>query len=187
MIWLFYNIPERCLALLCGFSMCAYPDHRLGGTFIERNPPPPPPPRRARLATTIVVNICGHVISKASHQVMTISPTYLITVEDEHLSAKQPSKSLDRLCLPRPSGTVGVSSQPHKHALRQRQVALVSERGVDQLGGVALVLVGVGKLSIHHVDSAQTLSSMKLKIIIRGKIHGVSEDCLLSKIILYRV
>ena len=72
--------------ILCGFSMCAlseaYPDHRLGETFIERNPPPPNPECSASHSY-----YSKHVISiLEAHQVMTISSTYLITVEDKHLS-----------------------------------------------------------------------------------------------------
>ena len=132
----------------------AHPDHRLDETFIERTPPPPHP--NPEYSVNYSYN-SKHVISiLEAHQVMTISPMYLITVEDKHLSAKQPSNSLDRLGLPRPGGTLGVSSQPHEHDLRQCQVALVSEGSVDQLGGIVLVLVGIGKFGIHHVDSAQT-------------------------------
>ena len=36
------------------------------------------------------------------------------------------------------------------HALRESEVAFVCERGVDELGRVALVLVGVREFSIDH-------------------------------------
>ena len=40
--------------------------------------------------------------------------------------------------------------------LCEGEVAFVGEGGVDKLGSVALVLIGVGELSIHHTQYAQS-------------------------------
>ena len=42
------------------------------------------------------------------------------------------------------------------HALSESEVALVGKRCVHQLGSIALVLIGVGKLSIHQAQAAET-------------------------------
>ena len=47
-------------------------------------------------------------------------------------------------------GSVRVAPQPQMHGLGEGQVALVGEGRVDQFGGVALVLVRVVELGLHH-------------------------------------
>ena len=42
------------------------------------------------------------------------------------------------------------------HALCESEVALVSERRVHKLGCIALVLIGVGELSVYHTQQAKT-------------------------------
>ena len=37
-----------------------------------------------------------------------------------------------------------------RHTLCEGEVTFVSERSVDKLGSIALVLIGVGELSVHH-------------------------------------
>ena len=73
-----------------------------------------------------------------------------------YLSSKESSQSFNRFCFPSAGGSIGVSTQAHVHALRESEVALVGERCVYQLGGVALVLVGVRELSIYHAQQAKT-------------------------------
>lgn len=63
---------------------------------------------------------------------------HLITVEDQDLAPEQAAQGFDRLRLAGASRTVRVSPEPHLHGLGQSQVALVSQRGVHQLGRVSL-------------------------------------------------
>lgn len=63
---------------------------------------------------------------------------HLITVEDQDLASEQAAQSFDRLRLAGASRPVRVSPEPHLHGLGQSQVALVSQRGVHQLGRVPL-------------------------------------------------
>lgn len=79
-----------------------------------------------------------------------LSPAYLITVEYEHLPSEQPSESLHRFGLASAGWAVWISPEPDGHALCQCQVTLVGQRRVHQFGRVALVLVCVVKLCIHH-------------------------------------
>jgi hypothetical protein len=57
----------------------------------------------------------------------------------EHLTRKRLAERLDTLCLPGTRRPVRVPPVPEVQALRQREVALVRERGVNELGVVALV------------------------------------------------
>lgn len=63
---------------------------------------------------------------------------HLITVEDQDLASEQAAQGFDRLRLAGASRPVRVSPEPHLHGLGQSQVALVSQRGVHQLGRVPL-------------------------------------------------
>ena len=42
-----------------------------------------------------------------------------------------------------------------RHTLCEGEVTFVCEGSVDKLGSIALVLVGVGELSIHHTEYTQ--------------------------------
>ena len=76
----------------------------------------------------------------------------LVAVEHQHLSAHSLTQRLDRFRLARARGSVRVTPVPEVHALRQRQVALISQRGVHEPRRVALVLVAVRERAVVHPD-----------------------------------
>lgn len=63
---------------------------------------------------------------------------HLVTVEDQDLASEQATQGFDGLRLAGASRPVRVSPESHLHGLGQSQVALVSQRGVHQLGRVPL-------------------------------------------------
>lgn len=63
---------------------------------------------------------------------------HLVAVEDQDLASEQATQGLDRLRLAGASRPVRVPPEPHLHGLGQGQVALVSQRGVHQLGRIPL-------------------------------------------------
>ena len=74
----------------------------------------------------------------------------LVAVEDEHLPAEGVAERLDGFGLARARGAVRVAAVAHEHRLGEREVALVRERRVHELGRVALVLVRVVELGGDH-------------------------------------
>ena len=75
-----------------------------------------------------------------------------IAIEDQHLPTEGLSQSFHTLCLSSSGRSVWVATVPHLHPQHEGQIALVSERGVDELGSVALVLEGVVEEGISHAD-----------------------------------
>ena len=57
-----------------------------------------------------------------------------------YLTAKGSSQRLDGLGLARARRAVRVAAKAHQHSLSQRQIALVRQRRVHELGAVALIL-----------------------------------------------
>ena len=74
----------------------------------------------------------------------------LVTVENEHLAAKDLTQRFDCLGLTRTGGSVGVSTVSELHAHHKGQVTLVCKRCVDEFGCVALILIRVVKERIAH-------------------------------------
>jgi len=64
------------------------------------------------------------------------------------------TESLDTLGFASSSWSVGVTSVTELHSHDKGKVALVCQWGVDELGGVALVLVGVFEEGIAHAYHA---------------------------------
>lgn len=61
-----------------------------------------------------------------------------------YLTAKGSSQRLDGLGLARACRAVRVAAEAHQHGLSQRQIALVRQRRVHELGAVALILARSG-------------------------------------------
>lgn len=70
--------------------------------------------------------------------IFSTNSSYLITVEHQHLASEQPPQGFDRLRFARASRPIGVPPKSHHHGLGQSQVALISQRGVHQLGRIPL-------------------------------------------------
>mmetsp|Transcript_19355 Transcript_19355/g.46759 ORF Transcript_19355/g.46759 Transcript_19355/m.46759 type:complete len:417 (+) Transcript_19355:7106-8356(+) len=100
-----------------------------------------------------------------------------VAVEHQHLARQRLAERLDTLSLPSTSRPIGVPPVPQVQALREGQVALVRERGVDELRVVALVLVGVGVERVAHAYHAalvlHIVPQLLVPVPIRAMLHVV--------------
>lgn len=70
--------------------------------------------------------------------VISFTSLYLITVEYQHLTSKEPTHGFDRLSFASSSWPVRVPPKAHLHGLGQSQVALIGEWSVHQLSRIPL-------------------------------------------------
>ena len=71
------------------------------------------------------------------------------------MSSEDAAERLDRLGLAGAGRSVRIAAEAHVHALREREIALVGELRVHQLGRVALILVRVEELGVAHAYAHQ--------------------------------